>query len=193
MEHSAPHNKQMSASWDGGTPPNTVYLGEGTVVNGQQAFKRIVSELPDALVIGKQCTLDGVQFSIGAGAKIRIGDCCCVTGAILMAEMSIVIGCFVLIGWNTAIADSDFHPIAPAERIADAMACSPAGKHMVRPAVARAAVVIEDDVWIGPNCTILKGVRIGRGAWIGPGSVVTRDVAAESQVWGNPAREVERI
>ncbi|MBQ3601732.1 MAG: CatB-related O-acetyltransferase [Lachnospiraceae bacterium] len=37
-------------------------------------------------------------------------------------------------------------------------------------------IVIEDDVWIGMNCTILSGVTIHRGAIIGAGTVVTKDV-----------------
>lgn len=37
-------------------------------------------------------------------------------------------------------------------------------------------VIIEDDVWIGQNAIILKGVTIGKGSIIGAGSVVTRSV-----------------
>ena len=49
-------------------------------------------------------------------------------------------------------------------------------------------MVIEDNAWIGPNATILKGVRIGAGAIIEPGSLVTRDVAPGTRVMGNPAQ-----
>ena len=49
-------------------------------------------------------------------------------------------------------------------------------------------VVIEDDTWIGCNVTILKGVRIGRGAIVGAGSVVTKDVPDYAIVGGNPAK-----
>lgn len=48
-------------------------------------------------------------------------------------------------------------------------------------------ITIEDDVWIGHGCSILDGVRIGRGAVIGAGSVVTKDVAEYSVVGGVPA------
>lgn len=51
-------------------------------------------------------------------------------------------------------------------------------------------VVIEDDVWIGCNATILKGVRIGRGAIIAAGAVVTRDVPANAIFGGVPARQI---
>jgi UDP-2-acetamido-3-amino-2,3-dideoxy-glucuronate N-acetyltransferase len=48
--------------------------------------------------------------------------------------------------------------------------------------------VVEDEVSIGSNATILCGLRIGRGARIGAGAVVTRDVAPGAVVAGNPAR-----
>jgi acetyltransferase-like isoleucine patch superfamily enzyme len=48
-------------------------------------------------------------------------------------------------------------------------------------------VVIEDDVWVGANVTILPGRRIGQGSIVGAGSVVTRDVPAYAIVGGNPA------
>lgn len=51
-----------------------------------------------------------------------------------------------------------------------------------------APIVIEDDVWIGANCTICSGVTIGRGSVIGAGSVVVRDVPPGVVAFGNPCR-----
>lgn len=51
-------------------------------------------------------------------------------------------------------------------------------------------VVIEDNVWIGCNVTILKGVRIGRGAIVAAGAVVTRDVPPYAIVAGVPAKPI---
>lgn len=48
-------------------------------------------------------------------------------------------------------------------------------------------VVIEDDVWVGSNVTILKGVTIGRGSVIGSGAVVTRSCPPYSIIIGVPA------
>jgi carbonic anhydrase/acetyltransferase-like protein (isoleucine patch superfamily) len=53
-------------------------------------------------------------------------------------------------------------------------------------------VVIEDDVWIGANCVVLPGVRIGRKAVIGAGSVVTREIPPLCLAVGNPARVIKR-
>lgn len=49
-------------------------------------------------------------------------------------------------------------------------------------------VIIEDDVWIGANVIILKGISVGTGAIIGAGSVVTKNVPKYSVVAGNPAK-----
>lgn len=51
-------------------------------------------------------------------------------------------------------------------------------------------VVIEDDVWVGASCIILKGVTIGTGSVIAAGSVVTRDVEPYSIYGGAPARKI---
>ena len=52
-------------------------------------------------------------------------------------------------------------------------------------------VVINDDVWIGANAIILKGVTIGKGSVVGAGSVVTKDVPKYSIVGGNPAHIIK--
>ena len=49
-------------------------------------------------------------------------------------------------------------------------------------------VVIENDVWIGSNSTIMSGVRIGSGSVLAAGSVVVKDVEPYAIVGGNPAR-----
>ena len=174
--------------WTCGPLPPNARVGANTLVTGDLAFKRFHATQPDALTIGRNCTMDGVHFDLGPEGRVHIGDYCYFTNLVLLCELEVVVGNYVLIGWNTTITDTDFHPIAPAERIADAIACSPLGKGRPRPMIARRPVVIEDDVWIGPNAAILKGVRIGTRAVIEPGSVVTRDVPSGARVIGNPAQ-----
>jgi acetyltransferase-like isoleucine patch superfamily enzyme len=72
--------------------------------------------------------------------------------------------------------DTDFHPLEAQARRSDS-----------EPAKT-APVTIEDDVFIGMNCLILKGVTLGRGSVIGAGSVVTKDVPPHTMVAGNPVR-----
>ena len=189
----APGFASAPAIWTHGALPDNVQAGLGTVISGEVAFKRLRSRHTPALAIGAQCTMDGVQFAVGEQGRIEIGDYCYFTNAVLLCELAVQIGSYVVIGWNTTIADTDFHPLAPALRIADAVACSPLGKDRVRPPIPQRAVVIEDDVWIGPNATILKGVRIGAGSFIEPGALVTRSVPARSRVSGNPAEVVGTV
>lgn len=49
-------------------------------------------------------------------------------------------------------------------------------------------VVVENDVWIGCNVTLLAGVHIGRGAIVAAGAVVCKDVPPYAVVGGVPAR-----
>ena len=93
----------------------------------------------------------------------------------------------MLVAGGVTSADSDFHPLAPAARLADTVALSPVGDRKRRPAVETRPVVIEDDVWIGYNATILKGVTVGAGALVAPGALVVRDVPPGAEVAGNPA------
>jgi acetyltransferase-like isoleucine patch superfamily enzyme len=113
-----------------------------------------------------------------AGAVLQAGANFAMTGGTLCAGERITIGEHVTVGANTTIIDTDFHPLDPAVR-------------RLRPNDgATAPITIEDDVFIGMNCLILKGVTLGRGCVVGAGSVVTRDVPPYSVVAGNPAQVV---
>ena len=52
-------------------------------------------------------------------------------------------------------------------------------------------VVVEEDVWLGVNVTILSGVTVGRGAIVAAGAVVTKDVPPYSVVGGVPAKFIK--
>jgi len=176
--------------WVDGPLPANARLGCNTIIRGDAAFKRFHSKKKNALVVGENCTLDGVHFALGANAHIEIGNYCCFSNAVLLCEVDLRIGNYVVIGWNTTIADSDFHPISPAQRIADAIACSPLGKGRPRPQIAAKSVVIEDDVWIGCNAVLLPGSHVREGAVVAAGAVVVGDVPAFAVYGGIPARQM---
>ena len=54
-------------------------------------------------------------------------------------------------------------------------------------------VKIHDDVWIGLNSIILKGVTIGKGTIVGANSVVSKDLPAFTVCAGAPAKVIKRI
>ena len=179
---------KCAAVWEDGPLPPNVRAGAGTVITGERAFRKFFATGADALVVGEHCTLAGVHLAVGKNGRVSIGNWCCLSGAILLCEQEIRIGSYVMMALSAAIADTDFHPIDPALRARDAVACSPLGVGIERPPIETRPVVIEDDVWIGPNTLVLKGVRIGAGSIVEAGAVVTRDVPARSRVMGNPAR-----
>ncbi|WP_165177190.1 acyltransferase [Desulfovibrio sp. ZJ369] len=121
--------------------------------------------------------------TFGPQAAIEIGEGAQLSGASITARSQrIVLGRQVLLAPNCVIVDSDFHAPWPPE----ARATQPGLE-------ADAPVEIGDYAWIGMNCLILKGVRIGEGALIGAGSVVTRDVPPFCLAAGAPARVLRRI
>lgn len=115
------------------------------------------------------------------GAVLQIGDRFGMTGGSIIAEERVIIGHRVTVGANTIIADTDFHPLDALRR-----------QHAPIDG-ATAPIVIEDDVFIGMQCLILKGVTIGRGSVIGAGSVVTRDVPPGVIAAGNPAAVIRAL
>lgn len=54
-------------------------------------------------------------------------------------------------------------------------------------------IVIEDDVWLGSNCVITDGVRVGKGAVVAAGAVVTKDVPPHTIAAGVPAKVIREI
>lgn len=129
-----------------------------------------------------------VKFVLGQGAFIGIGNNCDLNGVAITAYESVTIGDRVQIGAAGLITDTDLHPVDVVNRRRQM-----SGEPFPMRLVVKSPVVIEDDVWIGFNVLILKGVHIGRGAIVGAGSVVTKNVPAFSVVAGNPARVVKSI
>ena len=116
-----------------------------------------------------------------ADAVLEVGEDCGFTGTTLVAADRISIGDRVLVGGNVSIMDFDFHPLTPEGRAEDLNAG------------AAAPIVIEDDVFVGMEALILKGVTVGTGAVVGAGAVVAQDVPPRTVVAGNPATVVREL
>jgi acetyltransferase-like isoleucine patch superfamily enzyme len=115
------------------------------------------------------------------GAVIRVGNRVGMSGGAICAIRKVEIGDDVLIGANVVIADNDFHPVdASARKRRDAN-------------IRGAEVVIGNNVWIGADSYICKGVTIGENSIIGAKSVVTKSVPGDCVAAGNPARVVKML
>ena len=70
---------------------------------------------------------------------------------------------------------------------------SETGKRIDKQGITTRQIVIEDDVWIGTNATVLAGVRIGSHSVIAAGAVVTHDIPPHSLAAGVPAQVKRKI
>lgn len=116
-----------------------------------------------------------------AGAKLEVGDHFAMTGGTICAAESVTIGRHVAVGANCTIIDTDFHPLDSESR------------RQYPQQANTAPIFIENDVFIGMNSLVLKGVRIGHNSVIGAGSVVTKDIPPCAVVAGNPARVIREL
>lgn len=107
--------------------------------------------------IGERCT---IHAPVWIGDNVVIGDDCKVQAFAFLPD-GVIVGNRVFIGPCVAFTN-DKHP----------------------PSADWLKTIVEDDVSIGANCTILPGVKIGAGARIGAGTVVTKDVLAGVLVCG---------
>jgi len=145
-----------------------------------------------AIRIGERSVVAGHLQTFGHGGRIEIGDWCYVgPGSRIWSAASVHIGNRVLISHNVNIHDTNSHPRDAAERHAHFVAIVEQGHPRRLDTVSAAPVEIGDDVWIGFNAIVLKGVTIGRGSIIGAGSIVTEDVPEHSLFVRD--RVVERI
>ena len=167
-----------------------VTLGRGCRFYGSPMLRRVPGS---RIVVGARCTFRSAAWSnfaginhpcilatLGENAIIKIGDDCGFSGASICAEKSITIGQRVMVGANATIFDTDWHPVDPMQRAAGGTGAS-------------SPVTIEDDVWLGANVVVLKGVTIGAGATIAVNSVVTKSIPPGVIAGGVPARPLANI
>lgn len=152
------------------------------------------------LEIGKD-NIVGCEFRFESqDGLVSVGDGCYIGPSLIICHNRVIIGNHVTIAWGCTIYDHNSHSLDFRERRKDIdreitnlrKGCNFIGDKDWT-TVKSAPIVIEDDVWIGMNVIILKGVTIGRGAVIGAGSVVTKDVPSWSVVAGNPAVIVKQL
>jgi acetyltransferase-like isoleucine patch superfamily enzyme len=155
---------------------------------------RIKARTAESIILGNHVTLlahwrsnrvglsGPVILHTWDGGKIEIGDHTGASSVVISSRSGVKIGKHCNIGGNVRIFDHDFHAL-DAEVRRGPRGCDDCA---TRP------ISIGDDVFIGANSIILKGVTIGNRAVIGAGSVVTRDVPADSIAAGNPAILIRR-
>ena len=165
------------------TRPRTMFwrllgmqVGSGTLL------PRIHVTWPHHVSLGRHCTIEhGVFLKFDGiwapGPTILIGDDSFIgAGCQFNVHCRISVGRHALIASGCVLVDHD-HGFASRD-------IPMMQQHSER----ESPIVIEDDVWIGANSVITKGVTIGRGAIVGACSVVTKSVGPY-EIWGGvPAK-----
>ena len=134
--------------------------------------------------INPLCSNKQGGLHVNSGALLTIGNNVGMSSTVIWCHKSIAIGTNVKVGANSYILDSDCHSINFEHR--RTLSIDKHHKH-------DAPIVIEDDVLIGMNCMILKGVTIGARSIIGAGSVVTKSIPADCIAAGNPAKVIKQL
>lgn len=149
-----------------------VEIGKGSKFYG---FPKILKHRDSKIIIGDNFECRNWKFSNPLGinhptilstwkkkAILKIGDDVGISGGSIVAAGKIEIGDGVLIGVNSIVIDTDFHPIKSNNRRYD------------KTNVKTEAVYIGNNVFIGMNCLILKGVNVDDDSVIPAGFVAKR-------------------
>jgi len=159
--------------------PQRIHLGHGARIARNVAL-RANSPLDPGIAIGDQCMVqDGALLNasegfVHVGDRTWIGPFCVIYG-----NGGVRIGRDVMIAAHSCVTSVGHrHEELHIPMMAQGIEVGP--------------VTIEDDVWIGMNCTILPGVTVGRGAIVAAGAVVRSDVAPFTIVGGVPARVIDQ-
>lgn len=149
-----------------------VYLSQRRWEKGMQV--KISPE--SSISIGKNNNFRrNLQLRAVYQGKIEIGDNCFFnTNVSITSLCSIKIGDNVKIANNVVIVDHDHD-------FQNGLVGYKSGP-----------ITIENDVWIGANAVILKGVNIGSNSVVAAGSVVRNDVPSHCIVAGVPAEIVKK-
>lgn len=166
-----------------------IELGKGVRFFGMPYLRR--SPLSE-IKIGTGCTFrsDKISNLIGINraciidthrpeAIVHIGEKSGFSGTVIAAAEKIIIGKNVKCGANSTITDFDWHYVDPKRRDENGSKSKP--------------IYIEDNVWLGLNAIVLKGVRIGENSIITPNSVVVKDIPPNVIAGGNPCKVIKEL
>jgi acetyltransferase-like isoleucine patch superfamily enzyme len=117
-----------------------------------------------------------VWISVADGARLTIGDHVAMNcGVTIEVWHDVRIGNRVMLAPNVSVIDDNRHELEPGTPLYNG------------------PTIIEDNVWIAGNVTVLPGVKIGAGSVIGGNSVVSKDIPPNTFAAGSPARPIKAL
>jgi acetyltransferase-like isoleucine patch superfamily enzyme len=159
-----------------------VQIDSGVIVRGN----------PKNIEIGDYSYIDtNVQLEVYA--PIKIGKYVHITPNVyIQSGDEVIIGDFACITNGTKIYASSNTYKTPDGREKDILLSMSSSAPSEMQYIEYGPVIIEEYAFVGLNCVVLPGVRIGRGAIVGAGAVVTKDIPPYTIAVGIPARVVEK-
>lgn len=166
--------------------PSSMFYKQATVFNFQHDKLKIE--------IGSNTHIRGELLVFASGGRITIGDNCYIgEGTRIWSGENIRIGNNVLISHNVNIMDTNSHEIDSTQRAKTYIDIIKSGHASEKGNIETGSVEIHDNAWINFNVSILKGVKIGKGAIVAAGSIVTKDVDSYCVVAGIPAKLIKKL
>jgi len=169
---------------------STKFLPNYSIIGSGKKIKIGKSNL-----LGVNIILENDQAEVTIGNNVYIGN------SKIICKNKIVLGNNILIAWGVTLYDHDSHSVGVEDRRNDIKQAYSDFINEKRNYLANKnwdvvnskPIIVEDDVWLGMESLILKGVTIGEGSIVAARSVVTKDVAPYTVVAGNPAKEVKKL
>jgi acetyltransferase-like isoleucine patch superfamily enzyme len=158
---------------------------DSSIITGKQT--RIInnSGIKERIVLESHSIILGEIQTMQHGGEIKVGHYVFIgEHTRIWSSVSIKIGNRVLISHNVNIHDNNSHALDKILRHEEFKYVYETHKPYPHENLSEKEIIIGDDVWIGFNVTIFKGVRIGNGAIIGANSIVTKDVPANAVIVG---------
>lgn len=168
---------------------DNVKIGKNSILSGNIILKKNVIVGRNAILqnieVGENSHIENEVLTIGLGhGKIKIGK-----------ESYIGVRCVLDYSDNITIGDF-VHIAGPSTGLWTHSSVKQAlrGDNLMdKTHRTTSSIVIENNVYIGGNCTIYPGVRISHHSIVAPNSAVTKDVAPYSLVGGVPARFIKKV
>ena len=162
---------------------NYITIGKNVCFNGKISLGKNISAMDNSKILGNVTISNNVFIHQNVlirsfGYCIKIGDNTTINkNTCILSQCSIGKNCsiapnVVIVGANHNFADTT--------------------NTIKSQGVSSKGIIIEDDVWIAANATILDGVKIGKGAIIAAGAVVCKDIPAYTIAGGVPAKVIKQ-
>lgn len=155
--------------------------------NNSVLYKPLIIRAYSDISIGDNTTiLNGVRMQVyndltRRNSKLEIGNNCYIGyNNTFLAGGNIIIEDGVLMASNILIS-SENHSVNPED-----------DKYYMNQKLECKSVVIGEGSWLGENCKILSGVKIGKKCVIGAGSIVTKSIPDYCIAVGSPAKIIKK-